>query len=61
MRTWMDARLTSSRIVHPFGRRCCAFGCVGATDALRHYVYCRPLHVAVRRALARPFPLPVLE
>eukprot|EP00959_Pyramimonas_sp_CCMP1952_P236636 4945306-Pyramimonas_sp.AAC.1 len=53
--------MTSHRILHPLGKRRCAFGCPGCPDALRHYARCRPFHNAIRRALARPLPLPVLH
>eukprot|EP00959_Pyramimonas_sp_CCMP1952_P434530 9098771-Pyramimonas_sp.AAC.1 len=56
----MDAWMTSARILHPLGQRRCAYGC-DARDSLAHYARCRPMLAALRRALARAFPAPVLR
>eukprot|EP00959_Pyramimonas_sp_CCMP1952_P035933 752392-Pyramimonas_sp.AAC.1 len=57
LRTWCDGWMTSARIISPLGQRPCAFGCTQIIDSLRHYARCPPMHRALRRARARPFPL----
>eukprot|EP00959_Pyramimonas_sp_CCMP1952_P148264 3102043-Pyramimonas_sp.AAC.1 len=61
LKTWCDGRLASSRILHPAGVRCCAFGSLDQRDSLANYPGRPSFHNAMEVAVGHPLPRDAVE